>query len=130
MDHRPQKEGVFDRGLQIFGPPPALAKSEPSETSSENAGYQRKWPFLRETVQRMGHLPQFSPPEFFLWHQRQMRVTVHDMGRYPQLCWRDSFGIALYPYLAETFHDAVFSRSATYDLVRLKAELIYSKSIF
>ena len=38
------------------------------------------------------------------------------------LCWRDSFGISLYPYLAETFHDAVFSRSATYDLVRLKAE--------
>lgn len=31
-------------------------------------------------------------------------------------CWRDSFGISLYPYLADSFSSAVFSRSAVYDL--------------
>ena len=31
-------------------------------------------------------------------------------------CWRDSFGISLYPYLAERFGEAVFSRSTNYDL--------------
>lgn len=34
------------------------------------------------------------------------------------LCWRDSFGIALYPYLADAFETAVFSRAADYDLSR------------
>ena len=33
-------------------------------------------------------------------------------------CWRDSFGIALYPYLADSFGSAFFSRSASYDLTR------------
>ncbi len=42
------------------------------------------------------------------------------------LCWRDSFGVALYPYLAESFHDARFSRSATYDLIRIESEEIDS----
>ena len=32
------------------------------------------------------------------------------------LCWRDSFGNALYPYLAESFGYACFSRSGDYDL--------------
>lgn len=31
-------------------------------------------------------------------------------------CWRDSFGISLYPYLAESFGEAVFSRATDYDL--------------
>ena len=31
------------------------------------------------------------------------------------LCWRDSFGISLYPYLADSFGSAVFLRSASYD---------------
>lgn len=34
------------------------------------------------------------------------------------LCWRDSFGIALYPYLADSFGHALFSRSAAYDFTR------------
>ncbi|MBR0353252.1 MAG: hypothetical protein IJH53_08615 [Oscillospiraceae bacterium] len=38
------------------------------------------------------------------------------------LCWRDSFGVSLYPYLAESFRDARFSRSASYELVRLEQE--------
>ena len=38
------------------------------------------------------------------------------------MCWRDSFGVALYPYLAESFHDARFSRSAAYDLIRIEDE--------
>ncbi len=31
------------------------------------------------------------------------------------LCWRDSFGISLYPYLADSFENALFLRSASYD---------------
>ncbi len=31
------------------------------------------------------------------------------------VCWRDSFGISLYPYLADSFENAVFLRSASYD---------------
>ena len=31
-------------------------------------------------------------------------------------CWRDSFGIALYPYLADAFEASVFSRSTGYSL--------------
>lgn len=31
-------------------------------------------------------------------------------------CWRDSFGIALYPYLADAFAQACFSRSTDYSL--------------
>ncbi len=38
------------------------------------------------------------------------------------LCWRDSFGVTLYPYLAESFRDGRFSRSASYELVRLEEE--------
>ena len=32
------------------------------------------------------------------------------------LCFRDSFGIALYPYLADSFGQATFTRRAVYDL--------------
>lgn len=31
-------------------------------------------------------------------------------------CWRDSFGVALYPYLADAFAQACFSRSTDYSL--------------
>lgn len=37
-------------------------------------------------------------------------------GKGELMCWRDSFGIALYPYLAQSFAAATFSRSADYDL--------------
>ena len=32
------------------------------------------------------------------------------------VCWRDSFGISLHPYLANRFEKAFFSRSSAYDL--------------
>ena len=32
------------------------------------------------------------------------------------VCWRDSFGISLHPYLAQQFADAYFTRSAEYDM--------------
>lgn len=31
------------------------------------------------------------------------------------LCWRDSFGISLYPYLADSYSEAAFLRSTSYD---------------
>ena len=36
------------------------------------------------------------------------------------LCWRDSFGISLYPYLAEKFGTATFSRASAYDLSQIE----------
>ena len=44
--------------------------------------------------------------------------TENDQGSGRLLCWRDSFGIALYPYLADAFETATFSRAADYDLSR------------
>lgn len=41
-------------------------------------------------------------------------------GKGKLLCWRDSFGIALYPYLADAFETATFSRAADYDLSRFQ----------
>lgn len=38
------------------------------------------------------------------------------------VCWRDSFGNALYPFLAESFSTASFYREAAYDLTRLIEE--------
>lgn len=38
------------------------------------------------------------------------------------MCWRDSFGISLYPYLAESFAAANFSRSSQYDMSSLDRE--------
>lgn len=37
------------------------------------------------------------------------------------LCWRDSFGISLYPYLAQQFGEALFSRASSYDLTQIGA---------
>ena len=37
------------------------------------------------------------------------------------ICWRDSFGISLYPYLAEKFGSATFSRASAYDLSQIEA---------
>lgn len=34
-------------------------------------------------------------------------------------CWRDSFGVSLYPYLAQCFSAATFSRSSAFDISRL-----------
>lgn len=42
--------------------------------------------------------------------------TQNDASEGSLMCWRDSFGISLYPYLAESFGSARFSRSAKYDL--------------
>ena len=44
----------------------------------------------------------------------RIRTTGEGEGRL--FCWRDSFGIALYPYLAEAFREAEFSRSTDYVL--------------
>ena len=45
-------------------------------------------------------------------------ITINTAGgeKGSLLCWRDSFGNDLYPYLADAFASARFSRSTTYDL--------------
>ena len=45
-------------------------------------------------------------------------ITINTSGgsKGTLLCWRDSFGNDLYPYLADAFASARFSRSTTYDL--------------
>lgn len=42
--------------------------------------------------------------------------TVSERGSGGLYCWRDSFGIALFPYLADSFANAVFSRSQAFDV--------------
>lgn len=51
-----------------------------------------------------------------------MRIRSSCEGRSGTLlCWRDSFGISLYPYLADSFSEAVFLRSASYDLSQIES---------
>ena len=46
-------------------------------------------------------------------------IRTHKDGETLRLfCWRDSFGISLYPYLADSFSSAVFSRSSIYDTTK------------
>lgn len=42
--------------------------------------------------------------------------TSCSTGEGSLVCWRDSFGISLHPYLAQSFGKAWFSRSTAYDL--------------
>ena len=42
--------------------------------------------------------------------------TQNPAGEGSLFCWRDSFGVALYPYLAEDYAEAVFSRSTDFRL--------------
>ena len=45
-----------------------------------------------------------------------LKIRTNCAGRSGRLlCWRDSFGISLYPYLSDSFEEAVFLRSAQYD---------------
>lgn len=46
--------------------------------------------------------------------------TENPSGSGRLLCWRDSFGISLYPFLAESFSSADFSRSSDYDPERIR----------
>lgn len=43
-------------------------------------------------------------------------IRTQGGGQGSLYCWRDSFGIALYPYLADAFASAAFSRSTDYTL--------------
>ena len=43
-------------------------------------------------------------------------IRTRGEGEGSLYCWRDSFGIALYPYLADAFQEACFSRSTEYTL--------------
>lgn len=45
-----------------------------------------------------------------------LKIRTSCAGRSGRLlCWRDSFGISLYPYLSDSFEEAVFLRSTQYD---------------
>lgn len=43
-------------------------------------------------------------------------IRTRGSGEGRLFCWRDSFGIALYPYLADAFAETLFSRSTDYAL--------------
>lgn len=50
-----------------------------------------------------------------------IRIETSGSGKARLVCWRDSFGISLHPYLAEHFGKSYFSRSETYDLTEAEA---------
>ena len=43
-------------------------------------------------------------------------LSTEGRGEGSLLCYRDSFGMLLFPYLADTYHSAKFSRSVSYDM--------------
>ena len=49
-----------------------------------------------------------------------INIVAHGGGEGTLLAYRDSFGNNLYPYLADSFETARFSRSTTYDLTKLE----------
>lgn len=92
-------------------------------------------PFLKEQEAAAGDLyemlyPAGTPAEETLAYAGALRfehlnrpnggnaITIRTAGEGEGslYCWRDSFGIALYPYLADAFGEACFSRSADYTL--------------
>ncbi|MCM1149360.1 MAG: hypothetical protein NC319_04645 [Butyricicoccus sp.] len=48
-----------------------------------------------------------------------LNIRTHSSGEGALLCFRDSFGRALYPYLADSFGEALFCRQESYDLTRM-----------
>ena len=48
-----------------------------------------------------------------------INIRTHSGGEGALLCFRDSFGRSLYPYLADSFAEALFSRQSVYDLTRM-----------
>ena len=46
--------------------------------------------------------------------------TYCDTGKRNLLCWRDSFGVSLYPYLAQTFENSDFLRSTDYSVQKIE----------
>lgn len=48
-----------------------------------------------------------------------LNIRTHSGGGGTLLCFRDSFGRALYPYLADSFGEALFCRQESYDLTRM-----------
>lgn len=48
-----------------------------------------------------------------------LNIRTHSGGEGALLCFRDSFGRALYPYLADSFGEALFCRQESYDLTRM-----------
>ncbi len=54
-------------------------------------------------------------------------ITTESPADGSLLCWRDSFGNALYPYLAASYGQALFSRDPAYDMTlapRLRADTV------
>ena len=47
--------------------------------------------------------------------------TLNDEKNGKLLCWRDSFGVSLYPYLADSFSESFFYREAAYHLTRMES---------
>ena len=73
--------------------------------------------------------PDYAPAAGFTFTYESRFTSVNDMeietrcadGEGTLLMYRDSFGRSLYPYLAERFETAAFSRENSYDLVRIGA---------
>lgn len=79
--------------------------------------YEMLYPAFSENEERIEYAPGFS----FTCEKDPHggdAITIHTYNESADgslFCWRDSFGISLYPYLAETFGEATFTRSSDYD---------------
>ena len=50
-------------------------------------------------------------------------ISAENIGKSGNLlCWRDSFGISLYPYLADSFSESSFDRHAAYNLTEVESK--------
>ncbi len=82
--------------------------------------YQMLFPSLSNNEDRVEYAPGFS-----FTCEKDPRggdaITINTVNPEKSgtlFCWRDSFGVSLYPYLAENFEKAEFSRSSDYDVLK------------
>ena len=80
--------------------------------------YEMLYPALKDNEDELSYAPGFS-----YTCEKNPRggeaMTIHTFNEAKSgklYCWRDSFGISLYPYLADSFGEAVFSRSTDYNI--------------
>lgn len=108
-----------DRLLSALGRESSFASGPFAPAAEQSPGdlYEMLYPGSPAGEERIAYAgPLGFSPENDPRGGNAIRIRTSGEGRGRLFCWRDSFGIALYPYLASAFREAEFSRSTDYSL--------------
>ena len=107
-----------DRLLQAMGKPSAYADGGFAEDGLHSGDlYEMLYPAAGGAEPELVYTGRFSyTPRSDPRGGDAITIQTENPGANGRLlCWRDSFGSALYPYLADSFGEALFSRAVIYD---------------